>query len=91
LARISNASKSPGIVRGQKGITLEMEYIPRDDEVNNSDVVTTSGAEPGIPPDLVIGTVDSVASKPGDLFQSASIFSPIRVGTLSVVAVLLGT
>lgn len=75
LARINNAEHSPGLVKGQQGIGLQMELLPRNDRIVNGNTVVTSGAEDRIPMNLPIGTVSEVSTRQGDVFQNAVISS----------------
>lgn len=88
LARVENEPKSQGVVRGQRAIALRMTFLPKDDPVVVGDVVSTSGTEPLIPPGLPIGTVSDLTTRPGDVFQTVSVFNPIRLSEISAVAVI---
>ena len=89
LARINSTAHSPGVVKGDQGVSLRMELIPKNDTVAVGDTVVTSGSEDRIPPDLPIGTIQDVATRPGDVFQNAKVQSP-QVGIhFTVVAVII--
>jgi rod shape-determining protein MreC len=87
-AVIQNSSNSQGVVIGEHGLSLTMELIPKDDVVNNGDIVITSGLEPTIPRGLLIGKISSVFSPPNSFFQTARIQSLVKVDSLVVVSVL---
>ncbi len=88
LAVVENEKKSPGVLRGQKGITLRMTFIPKDDVVTSGEVVVTSGTEAGVPPGLVIGTIQVQETRPGDVFQTVTILNPVNVSEITAVAVI---
>lgn len=87
-AEIQNDSLSPGVVSGEHGLALRMTLIPQTDEVRQNQIVITSGTDDRIPQQLVIGTVTSITSTPGGLFQEATItplFDPQNVRLVTVV------
>lgn len=87
-AEIQNDSLSPGVVSGEHGLALRMTLIPQTDEVKQNQVVMTSGTDDRIPQELVIGTVTTITSTPGGLFQEATItplFDPQNVRVVTVV------
>lgn len=87
-AQIQNDSLSPGVVSGEHGLALRMTLIPQTDQVKIGEVVVTSGTDDRIPEQLVIGTIESVSSTPGGLFQEATItplFDPQTIRLLTVV------
>jgi len=88
LARIENEPRSQGVLRGQRGIGLTMSFIPRDDRLEEAMVVTTSGTEALIPPNIPIGTITRFITQPGDVFQTIDILSPIKFSDITAVAVV---
>lgn len=87
-ARIQNDQQSPGIVGGERGLAIVMNFIPKSDEVKVGQTVVTSGTETLIPPDIVIGTIRDTSSQAGELFRRATIISPIQLGRVRVVSVI---
>lgn len=87
--RVQNDSQSLGVVRGERGLALRMEFIPKNDSVLPGQPVVTAGSEPGIPADLVIGTIAELSIRAGELFQNATVTSPVDFQRLRVVAVVL--
>lgn len=90
-AAVANEARTPGVVRGERGLSVQMEDIPRGDTVRVNDVIVTSGTEPGIPADFVIGLVKTVTARAGDIFQTAELASPTDVARLDVVGIILPT
>ncbi len=88
-ARVQNTSQSLGVVRGERGLALRMEFIPKNDAVLPGQPVVTAGSESGIPADLVIGTIAEPSIRAGELFQNATVTSPVDFPRLRVVAVVL--
>ena len=85
---VLNPQKSLGIVRGSHNILAELSRIPQDDVLAIGDMVITSGTEEGIPPRLVVGTVDQIHKTDGELFQGATVVPVVEIDALSVVAVV---
>lgn len=88
LAKLQNDTQSRGIIVGERGISISMQFIPRNETVEQGTTAVTSGLDPLIPPDLLIGTIQETTTRAGELFQSAVIQSPIEFRRLSVVAVV---
>ncbi len=63
--------KTIGIVKGQEGALLSMDFIPQETLLTIGDVVVTSGLDGEIPEGLVIGTVSEVVATPSAPFISA--------------------
>ncbi len=61
-AMIVNSAHTIGLVEGQEGTVLSMQYIPLDSTLREGDVVVTSGLAGGLPSGLVIGLVTKVIS-----------------------------
>lgn len=91
LARVENETRSQGVVRGQRGIGLTMSFIPRDDRLESAMVVTTSGTEALIPPNIPIGTITRFTTQPGDVFQTIDLLSPIKFADITAVAVVFSS
>lgn len=88
-AVVQNDSQSSGIVSGQHGLSLQMDFIPQLDRVESGMVVMTAGSEPLVPKGLVFGIIQSVSKPTGALFQQASVRSLVDVQKLEVVSALL--
>lgn len=72
-ATIQGTTKTMGLVVGQEGAALEMQYIPQDTAITAGDVVVTSGLGGKIPEGLILGTVQSVQAEPSAPFLTATI------------------
>ena len=88
-ARLQNEAQSPGLIRGERGLSLTMQFIPKNDQVQVGQTVVTAGTEANIPPDILIGTVERSSSRAGDIFQTAIISSPVQFNRIKAVAVIL--
>jgi rod shape-determining protein MreC len=77
-----------GSVVGQPGGGLRMELIPIGQEVQEGDIVITSGLGGNFPPDIVLGQVTSVRSFEFELYQTAEVRSLVNFDTLEFVLVI---
>jgi len=89
LARVNNDPRSPGVIKGERGIGLQMELLPRNDNIPAGVAVVTSGAEARIPPNLPVGTIDRALTRQGDVFQNAVLSQPIAGYLITTVAIVL--
>lgn len=62
-----------GIVSGQHGSTLRLDYILTDADVQNGDIIVTSGTDGVFPRGLMIGRVNRVEKPQNRLFQSVEL------------------
>ena len=88
-AAIQNQDETSGIVQGELGLTVRMEFIPQTEEIKAGGTVVTSGLEQNIPRGLVIGKVTQVIKESNELWQSAVIEPLVDLDELIIVSVLL--
>ena len=88
LAMVQNETNSQGVLRGTYGLTLKMEWIPKNDVVIQGQYVITSGLEEKIPKGLIVGQIETVSLKTGALFQEASIRPLVSYNQLQIVAII---
>ncbi|MDP3965107.1 MAG: rod shape-determining protein MreC [bacterium] len=88
-AEVQNETGAPGIVAGQLGLSLAMKLIPQNEVIQSDQRVITSGLESSIPKGLLIGTISEVSINPGDIFQEATVSTPIDFKNLGVVSVII--
>lgn len=88
-ATIQNQSKTAGLVEGQFGLSFTMTNIPQDQEINEGDLVVTSGLEGDIPKNLLIARVESVQHIESEIFKTATLGSIIPFDSLSYLAVII--
>lgn len=88
-AAILGEKKTSGIVSGELGLTIKMDFIPQTENIKEGDLVATSGLERNIPRGLLIGRVTKVIKENNQVWQSATIEPQINLDALSVVSILL--
>lgn len=78
-----------GIVEGEFNLTLKMNLIPMDQDVQINDLVVTSGIEDFIPAGLPIGKIVQVSGQQDQFFQQASVESPVQFSLLKFLSILI--
>ncbi|MDQ7029682.1 MAG: rod shape-determining protein MreC [Ardenticatenia bacterium] len=87
VAALDQQSRAAGVVQGT-GDTLIMRFIPHDQNVEEGDVIITSGLGGNFPKGLVIGTVQSVRQQDIAPYQEATLASPVDFTNLEYVFVI---
>lgn len=77
-----------GTVRGSIGGGLLIEKIPQDKKISVGDTVITSGLGGDIVKGYSLGIIQSITRADNGVFQSATISTPIRIGSLQTVFVV---
>ena len=86
--RLQNAATKASLVGSVTGdVTLQL--IPQDADVQEGDLVLTSGLGGGYPPDLIIGQVGNVRSREFDLFKQATVQPVVDFNGLKIVLVIV--
>ncbi|MBI4407642.1 MAG: rod shape-determining protein MreC [Candidatus Kerfeldbacteria bacterium] len=80
-----------GILQGQFGTSLMMNYIVKDQPIAVGDVIVTNDQDRLIPAGFIIGTVGQVTDEPSELFKSALVNPMVRYGNNAIVSVVLPT
>lgn len=84
-------SRATGVIKGQIGGGLEMEMIPQSKVIKQGDLVVTSALGKDFPKAILIGQIMEVKSNPNELFQKASIISPLNFKDLEMVFIIVST
>ncbi|MBU2575687.1 rod shape-determining protein MreC [Patescibacteria group bacterium] len=86
---LSSDMSVQSIVRGKKGISLDMELIPQDADLQTGNIVVTSLLEENTPQGLLIGQIASVKYTEGELFKTATLSPFVSISSLSNVGVII--
>jgi rod shape-determining protein MreC len=89
VTAILQTSRSTGLVRGVAGRGLLLDQIPQDSEVNEGDIVITSGFGGSFPKGLVIGQVSSVNRRDYEMFQRAVVRPTVDFTGLEQVLIII--
>ena len=88
VAALLQTTRGTGLVVGRPDGSLQMQYIPQEEEVSVGDIVLTSGLGGLMPKGLVIGQITAVEEKPYGTFQTAAVRPAVDFRRLELVLVL---
>ena len=86
--RLQNADTDAVLVGSVTG-DLALEMISQDVDIQEGDVVLTSGLGGDYPPDLLIGQIFNIRKRDYELFQQASVQSTVDFSRLEIVLVIM--
>ena len=86
--RLQNADTDAILVGSVTG-DLALEMISQDVEIQDGDVVLTSGLGGSYPPDLLVGQLFNLRKRDYELFQQASVQSTVDFSRLEIVLVIM--
>ncbi len=87
-ATVQNIDKTSGVVNGEYGLSLRMNFIPQNENVVVGDKVISSGLEKYIPRGLLIGVVEELKSEQGELFKTADIKTMVDFNKITSLLIL---
>lgn len=90
-AAILGQTRTIGLVEGQQGSVLHMQYIPEDAVIQAGDLVVTSGLEGSLPYGIVIGIVTNVTKEDTAPFLEALVEPVYDARTWTNVLVMTPT
>ena len=88
-ATILNKDSSLGVVEGGYGLSVRMNFIPRNENIIIGDKIITSGLEQAIPRGLLIGEVAIAENEAYQPFQQAVLTTATDLSKLIIVSVLI--
>lgn len=77
------------VLFGSVTSNLSLDFIPQDSDVQVGDFLQTSGLGGNFPPGIIIGQISSIRHEPTELFQKASIQSPVDFTRLEIVLIII--
>ena len=80
-----------GIVRGEHGLGLLFDMVPRTDVFKRGDTIVTSGLGGEFPRGLLVGTLQDPEYTPNKLFQRAPVIAPVKYTDIRFVSVIVGS
>ncbi len=87
-ATVTNSNHSLGVVEGGYGLSIKMNFIPRNENVAIGDQIITSGIELSIPNGLVIGKVAAIENESYQPFQQAVITPAVEYQKVNLVSII---
>ncbi len=88
-ATVENENQTLGIVNGNLGLTIAMDFIPQNHKLNLDDLVVSSGLEEEIPAGLLIGQVSEVIQHSNEIWQQAILEPLYNTDKLTIVSVII--
>ena len=88
-ATILNKDGSLGVVEGGYGLSVRMNFIPRDEVIMVGDQIVTSGLEEGVPRGLLIGEVAVAENEAYQPFQQAVLTTATDLSKITNVSVVI--
>lgn len=88
-ARVLSETSPKGLITGEFGVSLRMDYILKDSEIEAGQTVVTNGLDEYIPAGLVLGTIQSIEDESSELFKSAVVLAAVRYSPQAIVSVVL--
>ena len=82
-------SGAEALLQGSITGDLSVEAIPQDANIQNGDLVLTSGLGGNYPPDILIGQISGIRQRPVELFQSATVAPVVDFSLLEIVLVIV--
>lgn len=86
---LQNKKNTIGLAEGNLGLTIAVNFVPQDEEVNVGDNLVTSGLENNIPPGLLVGSVSDVYKGSNEIWQKITVEPAQNSDNLITVSVLL--
>ncbi len=81
-------TRARGTVEGMGSAALRMKYLLRLDEVQEGDLVVTSGFDSVFPGGLLVGTVSNLRKRPSGVFQEVQIVPAVDLSRVEEVVLL---
>jgi len=88
VSALIQSSRATGVVRGLAGGWLLLDQIRQDAEVNEGEIVITSGLGGNLPKNLVIGQISQVHQRDYEMFQQARVRPTVDFERLEQVLVI---
>lgn len=85
---ILQSSRVNGVVSGNPGGNLQMDYLPQGNQLSPGEIVLTSGIGGKFPKGIPIGQVIEINQRDIDVFQQAVIRPTVDFASLELVAVV---
>lgn len=87
-ARLAGPAVREGIVRGEHGLTLTLTLVSRNEPLAEGELIVTAAIDPNVPADLLIGMIETVETKPGDLYHTARVRPAAQLQNLRVASIV---
>jgi rod shape-determining protein MreC len=89
VSAIVQRSRQEGLISGTLGGSLIMKYLPKDADIQISDVIITSGLTPIYPKGLLIGKVLTLGEELSGLTRYAIIKPAVNLSNIEEVLIII--
>lgn len=86
--KLQNATSTPGVLEGERDLSVNMNLIPQGEVVEPGTTIVTSSENGNVPRGVVVGTVDQRSNVESELFQSARVRLLLDYSRLTIVTVI---
>lgn len=86
---VTQRSRARGVVQGNETGGCLLKYVESTADVTDGDILITSGNSRIYPEGLLVGRIEELEKRPGDLFQSARVAPETDFERLEEVAIIL--
>ncbi len=86
---VAGETEIVGLVEGEHNISLILNYLLKSADIEEGDLIVTSGADNLIPAGLLVGEVDQILDEHSSLFKKAVIHSQVDFKNIRIVSVVL--
>lgn len=87
IQAIGQSGRSRGILTGEIGVGLRLEQIAQNEIIDQGENVLTAGSD-RIPKGILVGRTESVDKSDNEIFQAATVRSPLDFERLEIVFVV---
>lgn len=88
-AAMASSSRTIGVIRGDMGLTIRLEMVAQNEPLQVGQEIVTSGLEPAVPHNLLIGRISQVNKENNALWQDAGLDPSADPNQLSFVSVII--
>jgi len=88
--RVGNQHEVSGLLTGSLGLSMDLSFVPQEQDIQSSDLVVTAALDIKVPPGLVVGTVENIQFSEEEIFKKASVSPLVDYETIGLVAVVTG-
>lgn len=88
VAALLQTTRGTGLVVGQQDGTLQMQYVPQEEDIAIGDIVLSSGLGGLMPKGLVIGQITDVQQRAYETFQTATVRPAVDFSRLELALVI---
>jgi rod shape-determining protein MreC len=86
---LNNSSRSIGLAEGDLGLSIKINFVSQNEDIQIGDRLITSGLEPYIPRGLAVGRIINIEQDVSDIWQNISAEPFFDYRDLNIVSVIV--